>query len=244
MLERLRTQIGTAGLIVAILALIAALGGGAYAATTGGGKATVSAKAKKGPRGPKGATGATGATGAQGPAGPKGDTGPKGDVGARGDTGAPGAPGAPGKNGTNGTNGTTGFTDTLPAGKTETGTFADSEHNIDGGGVNEILIPISFSIPLPASSEEVVFLNQTETEAEAGTGGCTGTAIEPTAPPGVLCIYTLEEAKTKITSKPGFVFGGSPGYQKPGALMRFFIEESPASLYINGTWAVTSPTAP
>ena len=33
MLQRIRNQIGTAGLVVAIVALVAALGGGAYAAT-------------------------------------------------------------------------------------------------------------------------------------------------------------------------------------------------------------------
>ena len=102
MLERLRSQIGTAGLVVAIVALVAALGGGAYAATggSGGGKATASAKAKQGKPGPPGKPGkpgAPGAPGATGPAGPAGPAGPKGDVGAAGTNGAPGAPGAPGK---------------------------------------------------------------------------------------------------------------------------------------------------
>jgi hypothetical protein len=92
MLTRIREQLGTAGLIVAVVALVAALTGGAIAATDGG-KATSSAKAKKGPRGPKGPKGATGANGPQGPAG---------------NPGANGKDGAPGLNGTDGTNGTNG----------------------------------------------------------------------------------------------------------------------------------------
>lgn len=91
MYQQLRDKIGTAGLIVGILALIVALGSGAYAASGGGGgKATASAKAKKGPRGPKG---------------PKGDPGAPGPQGAQGPAGAGGKDGANGGNGTNGANG-------------------------------------------------------------------------------------------------------------------------------------------
>ena len=103
MLDRIRDQIGSAGLIVAIIALIAALSGGAYAATSsGGGGATASAKAKQGPRGKPGKPGKPGATG---PAGPAGAPGTAGAAGAKGDAGAKGATGATGTTGTNGTNG-------------------------------------------------------------------------------------------------------------------------------------------
>jgi hypothetical protein len=97
MLQRIREQIGTAGLIVALIALTVALGGGAYAATSSGGdKATISTKAKQGPPGPRGKQGKPGAQGPAGPqglpgaAGAKGDPGPKGDPGAAGNDGAPG----------------------------------------------------------------------------------------------------------------------------------------------------------
>lgn len=82
---RLREQFTPAALILSIVALIAALAGGAIAANPGSdsGKATDSA-VKKGPRGPKG------------PAGPSGPPG------------AQGLPGATGEDGTNGTDGTEG----------------------------------------------------------------------------------------------------------------------------------------
>jgi hypothetical protein len=116
MLRRIRITPST---VIAIIALVFAATGGAFAATGGGGSsaphtitltaaATKSkAKAKAGPRGPagpKGATGATGATGAAGatgPAGPQGPAGPAGPAGNNGANGEPGAAGAPGTSVTN-----------------------------------------------------------------------------------------------------------------------------------------------
>lgn len=149
MLSSFRDRFGTAGLVVAIIALVIALAGGAVAATGGssGGKATASAKAKKGPRGPKGpkgdtgpagpagpagpqgpagpagANGKDGAAGAQGPAGPTGAAGAKGATGAAGATGPAGAAGATGPTGPAGGGGG-GFLETLPAGATEVGIWS------------------------------------------------------------------------------------------------------------------------
>ncbi|MGH7484032.1 MAG: hypothetical protein ACREMY_00330 [bacterium] len=110
MLKKTRDQIGTAGLVVAIIALIAALTGGALAATGGGPLASTSAQrqfkkgkskltkqqikeveklAKKyagkdggpGPPGPKGDAGATG-VGKEGSAGKEGKEGKEGEEGA------------------------------------------------------------------------------------------------------------------------------------------------------------------
>jgi len=95
-----------AGTVVAIVALVFAMTGGAFAVTSKGGSGNASAVAAKkkkakvlrGPRGPKGATGATGPagpaglTGPVGPQGPAGPTGPagKGEKGEKGDKGDPG----------------------------------------------------------------------------------------------------------------------------------------------------------
>jgi hypothetical protein len=82
---------GTAGLIVACVALIAALGGAAYAASGG-----FSAKQKRevqkiaqgvvqpGPQGPAGSQGLQGPVGPQGPTGATGPQGPQGEQGDRG----------------------------------------------------------------------------------------------------------------------------------------------------------------
>ena len=113
--------------VMATIAVFLALGGGAFAATTGftskGGtihgcvstRSHVLTVLKAGKRcgrghvalafnakgipGARGPVGATGPTGPAGPAGPKGATGAKGAAGAKGATGRQGAPGTPGKNG-------------------------------------------------------------------------------------------------------------------------------------------------
>lgn len=89
-----------AGTVVAIVALVFAMTGGAFAVTSKGGSqgpvASVSKKKKakvlRGPRGPKGETGATGPAGLTGPVGPQGPAGPTGK-GEKGDKGDPGTPG-------------------------------------------------------------------------------------------------------------------------------------------------------
>jgi hypothetical protein len=100
MLSLLRNRFGIPG-VISVIALVFAMMGGAYAASNNGdgGKATASAKAKRGPKGPKGAKGDTGPAGPQGPAGAKGDTGAAGANGKDGTNGGPGSNGAAGANG-------------------------------------------------------------------------------------------------------------------------------------------------
>ncbi len=118
MLSRIRRHLSPAT-IMAFVALVFAVTGGAFAATGGGSRArpTASAAKKKakaparGPAGPKGATGATGPAGPagqMGPAGAKGETGSQGGQGPEGKEGKEGKAGTNGKDGTDGTNGTNG----------------------------------------------------------------------------------------------------------------------------------------
>ena len=96
--------------VVAFIALVFALTGGAFAASGHGGSPAVATataakskakpKAKAGPRGPAGPAGKNGAQGPAGPTGPAGATGPQGSAGAKGETGAQGTPGTPGVAGT------------------------------------------------------------------------------------------------------------------------------------------------
>ena len=265
MLSRLHERLGTAGLIVGVVALIAALAGTALAAggLTKPQEKQVTKIAKK----YAGKNGAPGAPGSTGPAGP------------------PGAPGAAGKDGTNGTNGTsvtgtpiptssatcnnqggtaytsasgtenvcnglTGFTETLPIGETETGTWTLVS------GEEEAWAPISFSIPIPEALEasqvhviapngkELVF-NETTLEMEEVTQtACTGNVAEPAAPAGALCVY---EARA---SSPNIIRVGSPAFTSPlqflgpnetgvsGALIFGFQTTPPVVTW--GSWAVTA----
>jgi len=98
MLRRIREPFGKAGLIVAVIALVAALVGGAYAASGG-----LTGKQKKEVK--KIAKEFAGKDGAQGPAGQAGSQGPKGDTGAAGANGSNGKDGEKGEPGENGKDG-------------------------------------------------------------------------------------------------------------------------------------------
>ncbi len=196
MLSRLREHLGGAGLIVAVVALVAALSGGAIAANggAGDGKATASAKAKKGPRGPKGPKGDTGAAGPAGPAGPagaKGDTGAAGSNGTNGTNGAAGATGPTGKTGTTGVTGPTGPSCPegncyLPSKATSTGTWSVTFASSEG------ITSIPFVLPLkaPLDAEHVKKVTGPEEKCDNGVAP-PPSAANPEADPGYLCVFTI-----------------------------------------------------
>jgi hypothetical protein len=166
-IRSIREPFGKAGLTVAILALVLAMVGGAYAAgaLTGKQKKEVEKIAKKfaGKPGAPGVNGANGTNGKDGAAGSNGANGvgvttetiPTSSASCSHEGGVvvKSASGESlvcnGKKGTNGTNGTNGQPwvpdNTLPSGATETGTW--------GFGAKEVPVfaPISFTIPLAAS---------------------------------------------------------------------------------------------
>jgi hypothetical protein len=258
MLSRMHNKFGTAGLVVAVVALVAALTGAAFAAggLTKQQEKQVKKIAKKyaGKRGPAGPQGPAGAQGSQGAKGDKGDPGANGANGTNGvspvGTSFNGAQGGCTEGGVkfvganttyacNGAEGQTGFTATLPPGETETGTFAVGF--TAAGGLQ--LAPISYNIPLtdPATINVV---NATETEwfdpnlgPQAGTSpNCPGTADEPEAEPGFLCVYADEEFNLE---GPGYEPWNSKSYVSGAVLYVRLKAEGKAA----GTWAVTAPTA-
>lgn len=113
MFMQVRERLGGAGLVVAIIALVVALGGGAYAASaTQSAKkssagltkkqekqviALIKANAKSAPSGAAGPQGAAGTPGAKGDKGPQGEKGIQGEKGTDGTNGTNGTPGTNGK---------------------------------------------------------------------------------------------------------------------------------------------------
>lgn len=256
MFSTLRNRFGIPG-VISVIALVFAMFGGAYAASnsSGGDKATASAKGKKGPRGPKGATGPAGPAGAQGPAGPagaKGDAGANGAVGGVGPAGPTGPTGAKGATGLAGAAGATGpegspwtAGGTLPPGRTETGTWVAEAFNFPAAF--SVLSQISFPIPLAAASEEgkAHVLNQKETEEneeEEGTDECTGSAENPTAPAGLLCIYTKFESGFENFGFTTLLDDRENVYGPSGTVLRHIFKNGSERSEAAGTWAVTAPT--
>jgi hypothetical protein len=240
MFSRIHEKLGTAGFVISIVALVAALTGGAYAASKGLSpqvKKQITKESKKFSKkfskqfavpGPQGAKGDTGAAGA------------KGDTGAKGDAGAPGSPGAPGAPGEEGSPWTAGGV--LPSGETETGVW------VAGTREKTPLIPLSFNIPLedaPAflyfvnEAGEEVFTNQTTFGRETRPAeNCLGSVEEPTAPAGAVCVYAAKE----IISEPFEGFNEGPNAElvtlfATGAVFRYTLVENNEAL---GTWAVTA----
>jgi hypothetical protein len=267
MFQRIRKHF-TPSTAIAFLALVFALTGGAFAASShsGGGsgshatltasaaKAKPAPKGKAGPRGPAGAKGATGAAGPAGPAGPQGPAGAAGAAGGKGETGATGTgvegkegkEGTPGKEGAKGKEGspwTAGGV--LPAGKTETGTFAAQG--------TEIYIPIPFTIPVAGSASITKAFIGPLTQGEPIPAFCAGGSVgEPAAEPGALCIYTNEA--TNAGEIETVLFGNAKGLIEvlkpggelvhpmggPGGFMIVVMKKAEA---VSGSYAVTAPTA-
>jgi hypothetical protein len=242
----------TPATVIATLALVMAMTGGAYAA----GRYVItspkqikpsvlaSLKGKTGTPGPGGPTGPAGAgtAGPQGPAGPTGATGPAGETGP---AGAPGKDGAPGKAGKEGSPWTAGGT--LPSGKTETGVWTLSDVAASKGERTQISFPIPIAEPLTWSEEgagepenEVHYINPSGKEVTtintevASHPDCPGTVAKPEATPGNLCIYASiahtegESAWNETIASPA---DGKPGAATTGALL---LAEG------SGTWAVTA----
>jgi hypothetical protein len=238
--------------VIAVIALVLAMTGGALAATkviitsTKQIKPSVLAQLK-------GKNGAPGAQGPQGPAGPAGTPGAKGENGANGTNGSngadgkAGAAGPKGTTGTNGTNGVTGATGPtvfiLPSGKTETGTWSVTAKSVPA--TEETWTAIAFPIPVEKPSASAFFITALETEEieegaiPFGKGECAGTLKFPTAPKGELCVYT-EEEELKSATLLGIKGHEVPGYEPAGAFIDFQVTVG-GTAKVHGNWAVTAP---
>jgi hypothetical protein len=254
MFRRLRNRI-TPSTVIATIALVFAMTGGAYAAS----KFVITStkqikpsvlKSLTGKAGPAGAKGAAGATGAAGPAGATGATGaggPQGPAGGTGPQGPQGEKGAPGAKGT------TGFTATLPTGKTETGTWSFGP--LASAPANPTArVPIaSFAIPLaaPLGASQVHYINpagkevveKNEVFEELTSTQCLGSAEAPKAEPGNLCVYASSEeqllgpAASSDIRNPGSSTASAQEAGTSGAVELFFVKANAAAW---GTWAVTA----
>lgn len=156
----------------------------------------------------------------RGNAGPRGITGP---TGATGPAAPPGPTGASGPTGAVGTQ--------LPSGKTETGVFfADATAH----GSSE-LAPASISFPVPLASAPTPTLVTSGT-----TPNCQGSATNPTAAPGYLCVYVGSSANI---GESGIYnpFGGDAGTASAYGAGIVIVSAASGDFYADGTWAVTAP---
>jgi hypothetical protein len=222
MFKKIHEKLGSAGLIIAVVALIAALGGIAVAA----GPRLSSTQKKEVTKIAKKFAGKPGATGPAGPQGPAGAAGAKGDAGA---------PGAKGDKGATGPEGPPGPTETqLPPGQTLTGGWGFGVE--DSQGLN-YPVPISFPLrvsPAPAEFEESTNLIK---DGDPPTAQCPGSVTEPEAAPGEFCLYAIVF--------DGAIIGGSVNdvswsADRTSALVFPFSIQTEELARGRGTWAVTA----
>lgn len=260
MISRIHNKLGTAGFVVAIVALIAALGGAAIAAApklNSTQKKEVKKIAQTEAKKIVPAVGPPGATGATGVAGPKGDTGATGQEGPEGEEGPPGANG---KNVVIGAptpaecleGGATVQVEGSPATKkavckgepwTAGGTLPPGETltGIIGGGVNftasEVKEPQQISFNLPLTAAPTVNLIQKNGTANPGSlENCPGNVNAPAADPGNLCVWVDPDEEISI---------GNPTLSniKPYTTGAVIQVNYPGFSSLIGTWAVTAPTS-
>jgi hypothetical protein len=234
MLDRIHRKLGTAGFIISILALVAALGGGAYAASgglNGKQKKEVEKIAKK-------FSGKPGAAGATGPSGAAGKDG------SNGSNGTAGTAGTAGKNGTNGTNGspwTAGGV--LPSGSTETGAWSIQSTADEVTAETAAVTSISFPVPLSAAldSEHVFYVPTTGPESPEAEVACTGSVEAPAAAKGDLCVYEgFLQAGLALSGRPITELNATTeGASTAGAILGF--EVTQPSVSGRGSWSVTAP---
>ena len=223
MISRLNKKLGPAGLMIAVLALVVALGGMAFAKGVIITKLNQIApsvrkqlKGKVGPQGPKGDTGMPGPTG---PAGAKGDTGPAGKDGIDGKDGQDGEPGEPGVCSPSEPE------CVLPPGATLTGNFAASSNSGKRG-----YGAISFPLRLPSDPVTHVVLPGEDKSGE----GCPGAPANPEADPGHLCLYFEAVQNASFSDSP------SPD-RTSGLVFELLPETAEIITYAFGSWAVTAP---
>jgi hypothetical protein len=217
-LQALRTKFGIPGLVLMITAVFVIGGGAAFAAKSGyiiTKTSQIKPSVLKSLQGKTGAPGANGANGANGAAGVAGKEGPQGKEGTTGPEGPQGKPG-PSCNPEGEC--------LLPSGATETGVWS-----VDNKGL--ALIEASISYPLRLSGPISGFLYVTETE-ETAPPECPGTATEPEAAAGTLCLYEAFHENTE----PAVPFGNVD--LRSGVALAFPTEVPAEEARAWGSWAV------
>jgi hypothetical protein len=160
-----------------------------------------------------------------GPIGERGPVGPRGARGARGPRGSRGATGASGP-----------FPATMPSGKAAQGTFAlDHRSSAEGETADAAA---SFPFPLAAIPTPHVVA-----AGAAAPPECPGTAADPRAAAGHLCIYEAQAAGTiegRTTYDPSKTFAAGTA-STVGFALRYTLGLAQPTAHVHGTWAVTAP---
>jgi Collagen triple helix repeat (20 copies) len=203
----------------------------------------------RGPAGPRGPRGRTGARGATGLPGARGDTGAAGAAGAKGDPGLKGDPGVKGDTGAKGDKGDRGDSalDPVPSGETIRGTVGGDFHAFDSSA-SDFGVDVTFPMPAPDGlADNEVFVDvshwqnaggQTPPTTDDDNPECDGTPEDPTAPPGMVCIYVSGADHAFNLAGYSVLFG--TGASKYGFKLKWDASQA-GDTFVDATWAYTAP---
>lgn len=157
--------------------------------------------------------------------------------GAKGDTGPQGPKGDPG---------TSVFESSVPSGKTIAGAWGGRYIAPQLAFNNSYLISTSFPVKAPVALSDADVNTAPGTGATDANAACTGSADNPTAPAGKVCIYISRSENAKVAgfrlTNPG-VNGTSPG-DRYGFIVRIIDNGTvgnTSGTNAEGTWAYTAP---
>lgn len=260
-IRSLTEPFGKAGLTVAVLALVMALVGGAYAA--GGFTKSQEKQITKIAKKYAGKPGATGPAGTAGTNGTNGTNGKNGTNGTSGESvkiasasheecpegGSKFTIGAEKGKACNGSPWTAGGT--LPKGKTETGTWSfsiEANGKEEASSEGEARVPISFPIPLaaPLEAPRVHFVTLLEIFQHEVPAECGENPEKPEAAEGNLCVYG-QPSNTKPAveiQNLGNLLSPEAGAATTGASLDLSVQNHLPLGEVargGGTWAVTAP---
>lgn len=127
------------------------------------------------------------------------------------------------------------LTSPLPSGKTVRGTIGEQANNLIAGDE----IGASASLPMPAT----VALDDAHIAVDGSdepTGACPGTATNPTAAPGYVCIYPY--STNNVQSSPtGHVWGSDAAANEKYGFQVSFSASANGTSWLFANWAYTAP---
>lgn len=226
------------GNLVAYLALFLALGGTSAYAAGALPKASVGTKQlkKSAVTSPKVRDGSLQAKDLAAGQLPRGEQGPRGEHGPQGERGATGPQGSTGPEGPQGEQGPSGysiFDGPPPSGTTLTGYLAQQLPLASG---KKAAWAVSFPVALEPTQPASVRFAPSVSDAPPGQvdAACTGNHMQPTAPPGKVCIYSLGASGTGgVEASESTPWGFKVSITSSGSNVDF--------VSFRGLWAYTAP---
>lgn len=197
----------------------------------------------------------------------RGPRGFEGDIGEPGDLGPAGAVGVDGPQGPAGETGPPGdsmFSGTLPAGRTLTGAWGGTfvvGQSISGGDthtVTRLVHQFPIPAPVPLSGDNVAFApNTADVLSSEERTVCTGSFATPSAPAGLVCLYSRDDGTGAdhtgpLTNLRGVELEAVDPSTAAANTFGFGLQVSVSTcsssctgsttVHAEGTWAYTAPT--